>query len=84
MKKSILFLVSALMVVGASVTVVNAAKKNGDRLVLEGSTTVLPIAQRGAEDFMNAHSGIDISVRGGGSGVGITSLLSKTCDIAAS
>jgi len=52
------------------------------RMVVEGSTTVLPIAQRAAEEYMNAHSEADISVRGGGSGVGITSLIEGTCDIA--
>ncbi|MCX5777975.1 MAG: PstS family phosphate ABC transporter substrate-binding protein [Elusimicrobia bacterium] len=54
----------------------------GSNVVIDGSTTVLPIAQRAAEDFMNAHKDARITVRGGGSGVGITSLLEKTCDIA--
>jgi phosphate transport system substrate-binding protein len=54
----------------------------GAKTVIEGSTTVLPIAQRAAEDFMNAHKDAQLTVRGGGSGVGITSLLEKTCDIA--
>jgi len=53
-----------------------------ERIVCEGSTTVLPIAQRCAEEYMNKHQGADISVRGGGSGVGITSLIEGTCDIA--
>jgi phosphate transport system substrate-binding protein len=52
-----------------------------EKIVVEGSTTVLPIAQRAAEDFMNANTGSEISVRGGGSGVGITSLIEGTCDI---
>jgi phosphate transport system substrate-binding protein len=53
-----------------------------DKIVLEGSTTVLPIAQRAAEEYMDANSAADITVRGGGSGVGINSLISGTCDIA--
>ncbi|MCL2390960.1 MAG: PstS family phosphate ABC transporter substrate-binding protein [Endomicrobia bacterium] len=52
------------------------------KIVLEGSTTVLPIAQRAAEEYMDANSSVDITVRGGGSGVGINSLVSGTCDIA--
>jgi len=52
------------------------------KIVVEGSTTVLPIAQKAAEMFMQKNSGADISVRGGGSGVGIASLLDGTCDIA--
>lgn len=51
-------------------------------IVVEGSTTVLPIAQRVAEEYMNANNNIEISVRGGGSGVGINSLISGKCDIA--
>ncbi len=53
-------------------------------LIIQGSTTVLPIAQRVAEGFMKRHSGVEISVRGGGSGVGIAGLLDGTCDIAMS
>lgn len=52
------------------------------KIVVEGSTTVLPIAQRAAEVFMDNNPQMDISVRGGGSGVGIASLLAGTCDIA--
>jgi phosphate transport system substrate-binding protein len=53
-----------------------------ERIVIEGSTTVLPIAQRAAEEFMDQNRNADISVRGGGSGVGITSLIEGTCHIA--
>jgi phosphate transport system substrate-binding protein len=51
-------------------------------IIMEGSTTVLPLAQKTAEVFMNNNSKIEISVRGGGSGVGINSLISATADIA--
>jgi phosphate transport system substrate-binding protein len=52
------------------------------KLRVEGSTTVLPIAQLAAEEFMNANPDVTISIQGGGSGVGIASLMDKTCDIA--
>jgi len=52
------------------------------KLRVEGSTTVLPIAQMAAEEFMNARPDVTISIQGGGSGVGIASLMDKTCDIA--
>jgi phosphate transport system substrate-binding protein len=52
-----------------------------EKIVIEGSTTVLPIAQKAAEVFMNNNPGAQISVRGGGSGVGIASLIDGTCDI---
>jgi phosphate transport system substrate-binding protein len=54
------------------------------KIVIEGSTTVLPIAQRAAEEFMDKNPSADITVRGGGSGVGINSLIDGTCDIATS
>lgn len=52
------------------------------KLRVEGSTTVLPIAQLAAEEFMNACPDVTISIQGGGSGVGIASLMDKNCDIA--
>ena len=52
------------------------------KVIIEGSTTVLPIAQAAAEAFMRQNQDTEIVVRGGGSGVGIASLLDKTCDIA--
>jgi len=53
-----------------------------EKIVVEGSTTVLPIAQKAAEVYMDRNPQANISVRGGGSGVGISSLLDKNCDIA--
>ncbi len=51
-------------------------------LVIKGSTTVLPIAQKCAEEFMDVHPEVDISVSGGGSGNGIKALIDGTTDIA--
>lgn len=50
-------------------------------ITIKGSTTVLPISQACAEVFMNQHADIDISVQGGGSGVGIASVIDGTADI---
>ena len=55
-----------------------AAENN---IVAKGSTTVLPISQACAEAFMDQNKDIDISVQGGGSGVGIASIVDGTCDI---
>ncbi len=51
-------------------------------IIIAGSTTVLPIAQLCAEAFMKKHPDVVISVRGGGSGVGIKALIENTVDIA--
>jgi len=55
---------------------------SGRQMTIKGSTTVLPIAQAAAEAFMDKNPTVRISVQGGGSGVGITSLIEQTCDIA--
>ncbi len=55
---------------------------HAEKIVLEGSTTVLPIAQKAAETFMQQNPGTEVVVRGGGSGVGIASILDGTCDVA--
>ena len=51
-------------------------------LVIKGSTTVLPIAQKAAEDYMKLHPELNISVSGGGSGNGIKAIIDGTADIA--
>lgn len=54
----------------------------GNQLTCSGSTTVLPIAQATAEAFMDKNPGVNISIRGGGSGVGIAALQNGTVQIA--
>lgn len=80
MKKMILRVLLGLSVLGLMTQGVCA--KSHDRLVIQGSTTVLPIAQNCAEAFMKKHPKVDISVRGGGSGTGVAGLIDGICDIA--
>jgi phosphate transport system substrate-binding protein len=49
---------------------------------LKGSDTVLPLAQKEAENYMKANPSAKIIVTGGGSGVGLSSLVDGTTDIA--
>jgi phosphate transport system substrate-binding protein len=51
---------------------------------INGSTTVLPIAQKVAEAYMKEHPDVSISVSGGGSGNGIKALIDGTTDVATS
>ncbi len=51
-------------------------------LRIEGSDTVVNVSQNWAEQFMNMHPGVNISVKGGGSGTGIASLINGTADFA--
>lgn len=53
-------------------------------LSIQGSTTVLPIVQLLAEEYSTSHPEVNISVSGGGSGIGITSLIDGAIDIAMS
>ncbi len=51
------------------------------KLTMSGSTTVLPIAQACAEEFMNQNPNVNISVRGGGSSIGIKDIMAGTVEI---
>jgi len=79
MKRIILQGLLALFIFGLTAQGICAESK---RLVIQGSTTVLPIAQKASEVFMQKRPEVDISVRGGGSGTGIAALIDGICDIA--
>lgn len=51
------------------------------KLTMSGSTTVLPIAQACAEEFMNQNPNVNISVRGGGSSIGVKDIMAGTVEI---
>jgi phosphate transport system substrate-binding protein len=55
-----------------------------ENLVVNGSTTVLPIGQATAEAFMKKNPNVNISISGGGSGNGIKALIDKTTQVAMS
>jgi len=60
-----------------------APVSSGERqtIKISGSTTVLPIVQKAADQYMAAHPNADIQISGGGSGVGIQAIGAKTVDI---
>ena len=49
---------------------------------LKGSDTLLPLVQKTSESYFHSHPGAEITVTGGGSGVGISALREGTTDIA--
>jgi phosphate transport system substrate-binding protein len=53
-----------------------------DKIVLDGSTTVGPIAKAWAEYYMKKNPGVNITVGESGSGNGAKSIINGTCDIA--
>jgi len=50
-------------------------------LTVKGSDTMVIMAQRWAEAYMNAHPDVTVQVTGGGSGTGISALINGTTDI---
>ena len=79
MKQSLIALGLVISMMMPAVT--NAQKVN---CKVKGSDTCLPLSQKFAEVYGNKYPGSGISVIGGGSGVGISALLSGTTDIAQS
>ncbi len=61
----------------------DATSAASTELLVAGSTTVQPVSELLAEAFMKDHSGIKVTVQGGGSGAGITSAELDIIDIGA-
>lgn len=75
------FVLSSLLALACLLPVqANAAEE----LVINGSTTVLPIIQKVAETYMAANPGVDIALSGGGSGNGMKALIDGLATIAMS
>lgn len=56
--------------------------KDQNKIVIDGSTTVGPIAKAFAEYYMKQNPGVNITVSESGSGNGAKSLVNSTCDVA--
>jgi len=75
---------AATPAVTAAAPVTTAAPaSSGERetIKISGSTTVLPVVQKAADQYMAIHANADIQIYGGGSGVGIQAIGAKTVDI---
>lgn len=70
MKKIIIIALAAIVSIGAQ------AQK------IKGSDTVLPLAQKQAEQYIKSNPNAKVIVTGGGSGVGISALMDGSTDIA--
>ncbi len=75
MKKQILAITAAAAVTGAA--------SASEKIVIDGSTTVGPIAKAFAEYFMAANPEVNITVSESGSGNGAKGLVNSTCDVGA-
>ncbi len=72
------FSVALVIVAGLATANVQAE----ERIVIDGSTTVGPIAKAFAEYYMSLHKDVNVTVSESGSGNGAKSLINGMCDIA--
>lgn len=79
MVRKILFVLAGLLF-----TVSAFAGKDKNSIQIKGSDTMVNLGQAWAEKYMEKNSGSFVAVTGGGSGTGLSSLISGTCDIAMS
>jgi phosphate transport system substrate-binding protein len=77
MKSKVLFVLSLV-----SLLVFAVSSAWAGNIVIKGSTTVLPIAQKAAEAYMKQNPDVKITISGGGSGNGIKALIDGSTDIA--
>jgi phosphate transport system substrate-binding protein len=80
-------LITVFLVVGVTFTGIGCVDKDAtvkQGIIVKGSDTVLPLSQAEAEEFMINNQDSDITVIGGGSGVGIAALIDGEAEIAMS
>ena len=77
-----------MVIIGLMMTVLlmvswfsGCVEESGTTITIKGSSTVLPIAETCAEQFMDANPDIQVTVAGGGSSVGIKSVANGEVDI---
>ncbi|MCF8068815.1 MAG: phosphate ABC transporter substrate-binding protein [Desulfobacterales bacterium] len=81
MKKKINAKGLQVMLICISIFLITSTMALAEKLTINGSTTVLPIAQKVAEAYMKDNPDMEIAVSGGGSGNGIKGIIDGTTDI---
>jgi phosphate transport system substrate-binding protein len=72
----------AVLVLGLGALTLAGCGPSNESIRMEGSTTMLLVAQGWAEKYQAQNPNASIQVSGGGSGAGIASLIDGTCDLA--
>lgn len=75
-----LFLVAGIVFIAGNA---NASVLETDKIEIDGSTTVGPIAKKFAAYYQKKHKGLTVTVSESGSGNGAKSLIQKRCNVAA-
>jgi phosphate transport system substrate-binding protein len=76
-----IFIITGCAALTAASLLTGCSKEAGSKIVIKGSTTVLPITQKTAESYRKLNK-VSITIEGSGSGNGIKALIDGTCDIA--
>lgn len=83
-KQPIYFIIFSLVI--TSLFIIGCKKKQADEektvISIKGSDTMVNLAQKWAEIYMQKNPNLSIQVTGGGSGTGVASLLNGTTDLA--
>jgi len=70
------------LICGTLIAVSSGCRNDENAIRVEGSDTMINLAQAWAEEYNKTHPDISVQVLGGGSGVGIASLIDGNCDLA--
>jgi len=79
--KMLLLSIAILVLIIVSIVLVVNYLGRSDEITIAGSTTIYPIMERAADEYMAEHPGLKIYVMGGSSGYGIKAVLSGKIDI---
>jgi len=71
-----------VLVLGLAVSGSFAAAQGAEKIVIDGSTTVGPIAKAFAQNYMDQNKDVNITVSESGSGNGAKSLINNACQVA--
>lgn len=80
--KLVFSLILAVALISLGVFTPAGHSQEGVKVVIKGSTTVLPITLKAIEAYKKIMPKVSISIEGSGSGNGIKSLLEGSCDLA--
>lgn len=82
---AVLVLIVAIMMAftacGGSKSSSGSGSSSGGKLSASGSSALQPLAKQAADDYMKDHSGVSITVSGGGSGTGLKQVSEGSVDI---